>query len=291
MNDISTIILGLLSNPAERYKRLNFQLFRSFPYLLPCIISTVIAFIGFIGSLLCLEETLQKPEKKKSHKNEDVSLRDLLRQRKVLVSSCLYGLIAFIGIMGNETFPLWALNEPKDGGFSFSTAEIGTVYSISAPFEVLYQIFIFPVISNRLGPLRFIRGALLLMGVMLFVLPFTSIFSTSATGVKWGVLCVTFSVLVMSRLSCFTNVFVLINSSSTKAYRARVNGIAQTIAAAGRIVSPALCAILFAWSESNGLYFPLNFHFVFVLASLLSFATYGVTRLYTEKSRGKQVEV
>lgn len=49
-----------------------------------------------------------------------------------------------------------------------------------------------------------------------------------------------------------------------------VNGIGQMSAAFMRMIGPALGGSLWAWSLSNGLSFPFNYFFVYLLASAIA---------------------
>ena len=56
----------------------------------------------------------------------------------------------------------------------------------------------------------------------------------------------------MYRISSLVTLVVLVNNSAVTATRGTVNGIAQTLLAIFRSLTPALGSILFAWSEKNG---------------------------------------
>ena len=47
---------GLLSNPASKFSLFDTELFRRYPYLLPCIAATSIAWSGCIYGFFCFEE-------------------------------------------------------------------------------------------------------------------------------------------------------------------------------------------------------------------------------------------
>ncbi|CAE6365194.1 unnamed protein product [Rhizoctonia solani] len=52
---------GFLSHPAERYPSVfGYELFRRYPYLLPCLAGSSISIIGLIAGILFLEESLPK---------------------------------------------------------------------------------------------------------------------------------------------------------------------------------------------------------------------------------------
>ncbi|KAJ3069808.1 hypothetical protein HK102_006829, partial [Quaeritorhiza haematococci] len=65
---------GYLANPVQQFPSLfgSSTLFRRFPYLLPCLVSSTVSILGFFIGLIFLEETLpslrMKNELKKNKK-------------------------------------------------------------------------------------------------------------------------------------------------------------------------------------------------------------------------------
>lgn len=76
----------------------------------------------------------------------------------------------------------------------------------------------------------------------------------------------------------FTAIMVLINNSCGVAIRATVNGLGQTSASLGRMCGPAVSGVVFAWSQRNGLSWPLNFHLMFDVIALLAICNALLTR-------------
>ena len=66
-----------------------------------------------------------------------------------------------------------------------------------------------------------------------------------------------------------TAVMVLINNSCYSCVRGTVNGIGQTLASTARVIGPFVGGVVFAWSESNGLPWPLDYHLVWNLQTLI----------------------
>ncbi|CEL62704.1 putative peptide/nitrate transporter At3g43790 OS=Arabidopsis thaliana GN=ZIFL2 PE=2 SV=2 [Rhizoctonia solani AG-1 IB] len=62
---------GFLSHPAERYPSvLGYDILRKYPYLLPCLVGSVLSTIGLIAGILFLEETLPKNKPSSSQNGE-----------------------------------------------------------------------------------------------------------------------------------------------------------------------------------------------------------------------------
>lgn len=88
---------------------------------------------------------------------------------------------------------------------------------------------------------------------------------------------------VMSRITGLTTSFVLINNSCISKNRGLVNGGAQTLVAAARMVAPTLGGILFQWSvaRADGTHealhaWPFNHHFIWYICGVFSMISYWV---------------
>lgn len=74
----------------------------------------------------------------------------------------------------------------------------------------------------------------------------------------------------------FTCTFMLINNSVPATDRGTVNGLGMTLGSIGKGIGPAIGAPLFAWSASNGLGYPFDYHLVFTLAALTCVLSAGI---------------
>lgn len=99
---------------------------------------------------------------------------ELLFDLRIRVSILMYGGLAFIGIITNEVFPLWALTDARHGGFSFTANDIGMVMVYYAPAQILAQILLFPILAQRLGYRRLFLFSVLVYSIGMFLMPFAS---------------------------------------------------------------------------------------------------------------------
>jgi hypothetical protein len=86
----------------------------------------------------------------------------------------------------------------------------------------------------------------------------------------WAIVLVSLSLVIFGRISGFTCLMVMINNSAVIKVRGSVNGISQSLVALSRALGPTVGSLLFAWSENNGLPWPLNYHLVFMLCFIAS---------------------
>ncbi|XP_064395465.1 uncharacterized protein LOC135342613 isoform X1 [Halichondria panicea] len=239
----------------------------------------------------------------------------LIADRRVFFSTLMYGLFAFIGIMSLELIPLLLVTKHKDGGYSLDDNELGVIFMVSAVIQLLYHLFLFPLMTKWAGFRNTFRLGVVTFGLMAFLFPFSnqitgpivpsnsSVYdnSTSGSGMNlfeeetdnfcnytqivnssfdssvnansvsrvpfqtWFVLISIVTVAIIGRITSITATMVLINNSSLPSTKGMVNGMGQALAAVGRSLGPVVSAPIFAWSETTGLSWPLNFHFMFDL--------------------------
>lgn len=84
-----------------------------------------------------------------------------------------------------------------------------------------------------------------------------------------------------------TSVFVLINNACRRRDRGAGNGIGQTCASLGRAVGPAVCGIVFAWSQRAQLPWPLDYHVVFYMLAVLTVLVISLSRRLPAKINNK----
>ncbi|XP_078697185.1 uncharacterized protein LOC144925145 [Branchiostoma floridae x Branchiostoma belcheri] len=85
----------------------------------------------------------------------------------------------------------------------------------------------------------------------------------------WGPLLLVVLVMEQGRSFSFLASMVLVGNSGVQSNRGTINSIAQTMASLLKLLGPAVSANLFAWTNDNGLPWPLDHHLVFYVAAVL----------------------
>ena len=128
------------------------------------------------------------------------------------------------------------------------------------------MIFFYPSIANRLGALVVYRTAMLLsipFYAMLCLLP--PLAGGSQSWLLWPALMPPYLVLQALANCCYTSCFQLIARSTSSEKLGAANGVGQSAAGLARMVGPVLGSLSVAWSLTNGLSSPFDYHFVFVI--------------------------
>ncbi|KAI5867393.1 MFS general substrate transporter [Durotheca rogersii] len=155
----------------------------------------------------------------------------------------------------NSLYPIFA-SGPKPTGRELHADVIGVSLSVAGGFTILFQMFLFRSLKSRLGNVGSYRGSLLGFAVAMALMPFVCYEDSNppfgvGDGKLWlyveiGAILILKNICAVGGLS---SVMLLItNSAPTHASLGTLNGIAQTLSAAGRSVGPFLSGGLFTLS-------------------------------------------
>ncbi|KAI1380039.1 MFS general substrate transporter [Hypoxylon crocopeplum] len=155
----------------------------------------------------------------------------------------------------NSLYPIFAAGQ-KPTGRDLRADVIGVSLSVAGAFTILFQLFLFRPLKSHLGNVRSYRLSLLGFAVTMALIPFVGyVDSKPPFGVGdskvWlyleiGVVLIIKNICAVGGLS---SVMLLItNSAPTHASLGTLNGIAQTLSAAGRSVGPFLSGGLYTVS-------------------------------------------
>ncbi|KAI0883793.1 MFS general substrate transporter [Annulohypoxylon maeteangense] len=155
----------------------------------------------------------------------------------------------------NSLYPIFASGETPTGR-NLHADVIGVSLSVAGAFTILFQLFLFMPLKSHLGNVRSYRGSLLGFAITMALIPFVGYEDSSppfgiGSSKSWlyleiGVILIIKNICAVGGLS---SVMLLItNSAPTHASLGTLNGIAQTLSAAGRSVGPFLSGGLFTVS-------------------------------------------
>lgn len=268
---------GLLARPALLYpSTFDTWFWRKFPYLLPNLVTAVMALISFVLVWFYLPETLRVdevsgPNKKVSFVN---SARDLLIDRKVLLVFIGYVAISLISIVFDEVLPLWALSSPEKGGLGYSIQQVGNVASIAGVPVLIHTFLIYPLLGKKFKQSTLFRYGQLLCGLFAYLtmaIPYYS--NMSENGVfAWYIVSAT--LCKCSATSAFTSIFLLVNGSVSHEKLGAVNGMSLTFGGFAKAIGPFAGSTIFAWSIHNSISDKVvNCTFVFLLCLLIGIVT------------------
>ncbi|KAL2127121.1 hypothetical protein VTI74DRAFT_11306 [Chaetomium olivicolor] len=204
---------------------------------------------GLLGSHSSAEED---DDSKKSAEN---SAFHELRNRNTTALLGTYLVFQLANISYNSLYPIFASSTPPTGR-ELGPGTIGLSLSLAGLVTILFQLFVFQRLRARMGNLGTYRYSLLGMAISMALMPWIGYLDGEpllglGSGKAWlyaelGVTLVLKNICAVGGLS---SVMLLItNSAHSHATLGTLNGIAQTLSAAGRSVGPFLSGGLFTLS-------------------------------------------
>ncbi|KAJ1657465.1 hypothetical protein GGF38_004398 [Coemansia sp. RSA 25] len=293
---------GVFSNPATQFPGLfgNFKLFIYFPYLLPCLMGSVVAAFGLIVGLFNFKETLIKPTQlviEEADNNTEgtpllaqtvapvkqSTMKSLLTPlvRRVMVTNAI---MCFAYNLCDQLYPIFAATDPRDGGLGLDPRSIGLSLGIEGIVVVYLQLVVYPRLERKYGVLYCYRRGLSFALPYLVSMPFLSIIAAhlqTQTGTSssfmsfeyiamWVLLMSFMTMRITSNVLAYTSINLMItNMAPSRADLGFMNGTQQLAMSVMRIFAPAVSGILWSWSIKHSLPFPFNSHLVWMLSASL----------------------
>ncbi|KAJ1999167.1 hypothetical protein GGI04_004689 [Coemansia thaxteri] len=196
---------GIFAEPATQYPGVfgNSKLFTYFPYLLPCLVGSIVTIVGLFSGIFKFKETLVRPTEiihveaaneqpaasasgtestpllaqsatVRSNPAKPKSTKELLTPtviRVMLTNASMY--LAFI--MCDQLYPVFAATNPRDGGLGLDPPRIGLSLAVEGLVVVYIQLYIYPRLERKYGVLYCYRQGLKCVLPYLVVMPFLSI--------------------------------------------------------------------------------------------------------------------
>ncbi|KAI0336417.1 MFS general substrate transporter [Cubamyces sp. BRFM 1775] len=296
----SPLMGGLLSNPATKFPQwFDTELFRRYPYLLPCLAAAAIAFAGCTYGYFYLGETHPnlQPRKKENipmserrdgsfeKPSEPASVQQLLKI-PVVRALCLSGAgLSFIATGFDVTFVLFCYTSLPQGGLAFNATQIGYALSISGLISILLQLLVMPIVLRRVDHARMYNFCMGLWPFCFVLLPGLNIIA------RWGALDEAVGVLApTTRALVWLGIGVILSISRTAALAFSVsmilvkdsapnpaslgvtNGIAQFAMCLSRSFSPAFASSVLAFSIGHD-FVLLRYLWVLVMTTICFLGT------------------
>ncbi|KAJ5375604.1 hypothetical protein N7517_007610 [Penicillium concentricum] len=177
---------------------------------------------------------------------------DEIFTRDTLLLLLTYLIFAFCNVSFNSLFPIFAQAKPP-AGRSLTPSEIGLAQGFAGFVTIIFQICIFNRLRDKMGNRWSYRAGLFGFVISFILMPFIGYKSKTSKGVtgKSAImaieLCLVLLVKTIASVGGLTSALLLItNSAPNNAVLGALNGLAQTLSAAGRAVGPFLSGGLFS---------------------------------------------
>lgn len=200
----------------------------------------------------------------------------LWKDKAVFSTIMLYSLLGLVGLVSNELYPIYVLNNIEHGGFSLDSSALGIIAFTAGPFLILFQAIGFEKLVKYLGLLEFQRWNLVIFSVMLATTPLQSLALLFSTDIQWVILLIHFNITTVCRVASFISCFIVVANSALPEDRGKVNGLGQAVVSVVRALGPPIWTPIFAWSVSESamaLGWPFNYTFTWYCQAFLALGT------------------
>ncbi|KAH8103553.1 MFS general substrate transporter [Cristinia sonorae] len=278
---VGPLIGGTFANPIAEHATWSYaglrRLFEAYPYLLPNLVTSVLALSTSLLAFFVLDETLppghstpsssesspQRDSEDFKH-NKTFSVSQLLALpdvRSICVSTFLLG---FLAAGFNVSVVLVSYSRVIDGGLALSPQQIGFALSLMGGLSIFLKLSLTCILRPTPGARHSVSHKLTSLftktmatwpitfaGFIVLGLVSAAQGENASKGLIWAVLSV---VLFLSRIGCipFTLIMMLVKEHTpTPASLGTLNGLTELVQAISIVMSPTLIGSLFAFSKTH----------------------------------------
>lgn len=174
---------GELSSPAERWSVFVDTIFESNPYLLPCMLASVLSIFSLLLAFKYLPESLQPESRTKRPKQSwgDTMRRTGTNVKRMLATKNIGSLmwVTFLYMFGftvmHAVFILFTQMDPSQGGLGFSEAQNGRIFALIGILGIVTQGGLIGPLTRKYGSLFILRFGSVLSGIGLVLIPYSSL--------------------------------------------------------------------------------------------------------------------
>ncbi|KLO16145.1 MFS general substrate transporter [Schizopora paradoxa] len=189
---IGPMIGGNFVNPEKYYPETfgKIEILRTYPYLLPCLLSAVLTMCSIIVGAVFLKESLPSkvrldtslPSPISASRNEkppppkaELPIRAIFNSPSIKPVFRNYFLLSISAASFDVVFILLAYSPLSLGGLARSPDEIGYALAFSGLVGSFVTLLVFPFLQKRFNSVKLYRVLMLLWPVLFAILPFLSV--------------------------------------------------------------------------------------------------------------------
>lgn len=297
---IGPFIGGEFSSPAERWDLFVGTVFDTYPYLLPCVIASVLSTGSLVLAFYKLPESVDVSEKAPASERRSWSshMTGMAKNSVAMLGTSSIGAMIWVSMLFifgftvmHAVFILYTEMSVDLGGLGFSEQDNGRVFAMIGLLGILTQGALIGPLTRRFGTRRLIPISIFVTGVGLTLIPYTQ------ASMAWLQM-----LLVCSCIAVGNGLFQ--PSSSTYLTRiardegydlGAVMGAQESLGAFARILGPLSGGLVWELTASGT--YPWDYHTAFhlcgalmVISALLTLRLPGLAPLEADSTRPESVE-
>ena len=267
---IGPFIGGILSDPATSIGGIfDTDFWTKYPYLLPCIFSSILSLISLLLAIIWLPESLPEKSKNNSLESPLREIRNIFDNlinvtRFSQISSLIFANFLFmVGFsMMHGTFILFTAMEVENGGLGFTEMQNGWIFAFIGIIGVIIQGGLIGKLTDRFSMINLMIFGTLLCGLGIASLPYVP------PSISWLVFFSSAALAIGNALFSPTQSSLLTFATNNSGYElGAVMGAQEGYSALARIIGPLLAAYIWSQTvEGIGLW---TYHTCFRVAGLV----------------------
>lgn len=268
---IGPFLGGELSAPADRWDLFKDTIFDTYPYLLPCVLASVLSIISLLFAFKSLPESL--PENRRTvdksrswgatMMNSFTNVKAMIGTKQI--SSIMW--VTFLFMFGftimHAVFILYTQMDPASGGLGFSEADNGRIFAIIGVLGIITQGALIGPLSRKYGSVFVLRLGTVLAGIGLVMVPYSD-----AEHVWLWLFPITGCIAIGNGLFQPSSSTLLTAISRQEGYElGAVMGAQESLSSFARILGPLTGG--FVWTKTVGNTGFLDYHTAFHLCGIM----------------------
>ncbi|EGY13984.1 uncharacterized protein VDAG_00666 [Verticillium dahliae VdLs.17] len=181
--------------------------------------------------------------------------------KAVVLNIISYGILAFHTMTFDQLFPVFlSTKSPVEkefhlpfkfvDGFGMETKEIGVILSVQGVYSMISTVFLFPIVTRRLGALRLFRFMALSYFALYLTTPYLVLLPENYRMV--GIYFMVIWKCTFSTMAYPANAILLTNSAPNLTTLGTINGVAASTASLCRAFGPTISGFLYSIGLETG---------------------------------------
>ncbi|KAI9634257.1 major facilitator superfamily domain-containing protein [Dioszegia hungarica] len=250
---IASYVGGEYANVGRHYPNFanTFPIFKTYPYLLPCLIAGLFPLLSSLAAFIWLEETLPPPSISSDPDavpDEPEPLKDIFTT-KINLIMVSFGVLSLMGSAIMGIHPLFCFTPAIDGGLGFSEKNIGNAMSVRAVLILVVQLVAFPWLQRKIGTWRLYKILMFFWIPTFLGLPFVNLIARGGNmAMVWVSLTLTLVCAAIGNMAFVCNLLMVNQAAPSRRSLGAINGYSQVVSSFVRTLGPGGASILFAVS-------------------------------------------
>ena len=262
---------GELSNPASRWDFFQDTIFESHPYLLPCVVASLLSLFSLAVAYRSLPESLPLEQRTKTEPQPWLSnMTHMMKSSASMLKSQNVSLLIWVSMLFtfgftimHAVFILYTEMDPVNGGLAFSESDNGRIFAMIGISGIFTQAILIGPLSRRFGSRRLLPFASALTGLGLVLVPYTQ-----AENAWVQILLVAFLISVGNGIFQPSSSSFLTRVAKSKGYELGVvMGAQESLGAFARILGPFTGGLVWTLTVSRA--WPFDYHTAFHLCGVV----------------------